>query len=249
LTIGTTTFPEWGPAPNNTTYTPWTTQLNALICPSDGNIVGKGAADLGRSNYRFCTGDSINRSWSRDLASPRGIFGYRSNVSFGAISDGSSNTIMLSERLFGAQPILIRQGIAYPSFDTGGVAVSPAPCLATVDPTNPKQYAGTVANWSGRRWASGMPAYNGFQTVLPPNGPSCGSSSWDEQNVLVTPTSYHPGGVNVAMGDGSVTFISETVNSGDPTLIEVNPGTGGASPYGVWGALGTKAGGEAVSLP
>ncbi|MGI6420069.1 MAG: hypothetical protein ACOX1P_30920 [Thermoguttaceae bacterium] len=39
-------------------------------------------------------------------------------------------------------------------------------------------------------------------------------------------------------------FISETINTGDVTRPEV---TNGASPYGVWGALGTIRGNEPVS--
>jgi len=45
----------------------------------------------------------------------------------------------------------------------------------------------------------------------------------------VTSRSYHPGGVNVLKADGSVEFISSTVN-GD-----------------IWRALGTPASGEVIS--
>ena len=52
--------------------------------------------------------------------------------------------------------------------------------------------------------------------------------------------------------DGSVRFISDTIDCGNqatpaqPTWPTV---TRRASPYGVWGALGTKAGGESTQLP
>jgi prepilin-type N-terminal cleavage/methylation domain-containing protein/prepilin-type processing-associated H-X9-DG protein len=254
LTDGTTTYPAWGPTPNSNTpsYPPWRVQLNALLCPSDGNIIAKGANDAGRNNYRFSVGDSINRYWSRNGRPPRGLFGHHfypdSIISFASITDGSSNTVMLSERLFGQDSIMIRQGYAQAGLETAeNVRMAPAPCLAAVDPTNPKQYTGTVYNYSGRRWAYGFPVYVGFNTVFPPNSPSCVSNTSNETcNVVIAPTSNHPGGVNVAMGDGSVTFTSETIESGDPTLIEV---TMGPSPYGVWGALGSKAGGEAGGLP
>ena len=45
--------------------------------------------------------------------------------------------------------------------------------------------------------------------------------------------------------DGSVRFISDTVDVGD---LSVAPVRRGASPYGVWGALGTPNGGESASL-
>jgi hypothetical protein len=42
-----------------------------------------------------------------------------------------------------------------------------------------------------------------------------------------------------------VRFVTSTIDSGDPTKPPV---TAGPSPYGVWGALGSISGGEAVSI-
>lgn len=47
--------------------------------------------------------------------------------------------------------------------------------------------------------------------------------------------------MNVVLADGSVRFISENINTGNLAAPSVNSGP---SPYGVWGALGTKSGGE-----
>lgn len=44
--------------------------------------------------------------------------------------------------------------------------------------------------------------------------------------------------------DGSVAFISETIDSGNLTASSL---TNNRSPYGVWGAMGSKAGGEVVT--
>lgn len=74
--------------------------------------------------------------------------------------------------------------------------------------------------------------------------------------------SNHTGGVNAALSDGSVTFISETIDCGNPADLpgQINgvaqPGfiandphqwTGPTS-YGVYGAAGSMAGGESKSL-
>ena len=59
---------------------------------------------------------------------------------------------------------------------------------------------------------------------------------------ILPPTSLHTGGVNAARADGSVTFYSDTIDSGNLTRRAID--SVGASPYGVWGALGTKSGGE-----
>ena len=58
------------------------------------------------------------------------------------------------------------------------------------------------------------------------------------------PNSFHPGGVNALRADGSVSFISETIDTGNLSAASV---TSGISPYGTWGALGSKNGGEVVS--
>jgi prepilin-type processing-associated H-X9-DG protein len=95
-------------------------------------------------------------------------------------------------------------------------------------------------------WFVGVPAVEGFSTVLPPNSPSCASGAWEDSWGVYSASSEHPGGVNVLLGDGSVRMISETINTGDLSRAEV---TSGLSPYGVWGALGSKDGGESVSAP
>jgi hypothetical protein len=46
------------------------------------------------------------------------------------------------------------------------------------------------------------------------------------------------------MADGSVRMISESINCGNSTSPDV---TAGSSPYGVWGAMGSRNGGESQS--
>jgi len=105
------------------------------------------------------------------------------------------------------------------------------------------------ANYSS--WASGMAFYHGIVTAVPPNGPSCdlnGSPGWNMG--LYTASSFHAGGVNTVMGDGSVRFIGETIDAGDQSQ-RADPavfGIGARSPFGVWGALGSRSGGENVKF-
>ncbi|NNJ25266.1 hypothetical protein LzC2_13340 [Planctomycetes bacterium LzC2] len=107
-----------------------------------------------------------------------------------------------------------------------------------------------VHNTRGKNYAMGYPSISGFMTILPPNGPSCDKGGWSgarngyAAGGIMTAGSYHAGGVQVCLVDGSVNFISETIDTGDLSLPNA---IGGPSNYGTWGALGTRQGGEVVS--
>jgi hypothetical protein len=100
----------------------------------------------------------------------------------------------------------------------------------------------------GTFWASGEPEHNFFATVIAPNGASCdfrtNSNGMGVSARVCTASSFHPGGVHVLMGDGTVKWINENLNTGDLTFDVTLPS--GSSPYGVWGALGTIAGDETL---
>jgi prepilin-type processing-associated H-X9-DG protein len=95
-----------------------------------------------------------------------------------------------------------------------------------------------------------------FNTMLRPNAPVCvmGNSAQasDWHVATIPPRSKHPGGVNVAFADGAVSFISETIDNGAADTLGLQSGVGppsGKSIAGVWGALGTRNGGEAANYP
>jgi len=113
-------------------------------------------------------------------------------------------------------------------------------------------------------WADARGPQCVVQLLLPPNSPTCvaWNNSWDPG--LNSATSNHTGGVNGARVDGSVSFVSDTVNSisswAGNALTEVTRwyhrptdedwpgGQSGQSNYGTWGAMATIDGGESVSL-
>lgn len=249
-TFNGTNFTAYGPcmwdavAPN---YVPYFARVPTLLCPSDGAAFNLPATNRGPTNYMLSVGDTVsydNNDTGTNGARIRGPFGNGPNsMSFADITDGTSNTAMLSERLYPNDSWTVRRGNIH-SF--AAVATSPAACLGTISPTDRNRFAtgSSVTNWAAR-FDHGSASHIAFNTVLPPNSPSCGSTNNDDSSHGAwSATSEHPGGVNVALCDASVRFISETINTGDPTLAPV---TGGISPYGVWGALGSRNGREAVS--
>ena len=70
-------------------------------------------------------------------------------------------------------------------------------------------------------------------------------------------TDLIPGGVHVLMGDGAVKFITDSIDSGnqDSAMSQLQYGgvhagpflpVGSASPFGLWGSLGTRANKEVI---
>jgi hypothetical protein len=107
-------------------------------------------------------------------------------------------------------------------------------------------------NWSA--WACGHAFYHGIVTAVPPNGPSCTLNGDPNWNIgLYTASSYHQGGVFAVMGDGAVRFVTDTVDAGNQStdagsrwestnIANINA----QSPFGVWGAMGSRCGGETL---
>jgi hypothetical protein len=99
----------------------------------------------------------------------------------------------------------------------------------------------------GQRWADGDPVYASVSTMLPPNSPNCARGTGNGGEGVYSSSSYHFGGSQVVMADGAVRFITDNIDTGN---LSVAPPTenGVASPYGVWGAMGSRAGFENVSF-
>jgi prepilin-type processing-associated H-X9-DG protein len=194
------------------------------------------------------------------------------------IKDGTSNTVGIAEAAIGdaSTENMIRGGLAQglsvgasPANYTlkndfcwgrrgnGGQFAAGTTPISSSDLYN-------ESSRTGHRWHDSHPQYTQFFALLPPNAPSCigtnpagtvgGTGTTSNSNFLISASSYHSGGVNICMMDGAVRFISDTIEHGDPTAIP--PVIGGTSPhaytgasiYGVWGALGSRAGGESTTL-
>jgi prepilin-type N-terminal cleavage/methylation domain-containing protein/prepilin-type processing-associated H-X9-DG protein len=269
-------------------------KIDTILCPSDGNrdkvppppitwptsgvIEGEYCQP---TSYRGCIGDNriplggtVTTALATALTDPasifRGIFTRQDLVlvDFASITDGTSNTILISETAifpYGSEIIskLPKYGAAgsfamdkYPSVCKGRAA---HPILNGTDFA--KNGSGNdITTGFGRRWGEGSITHTLFSALLPPNTHFCVSgTSTNNTSVtgcaLVSASSYHPGGVNVTLADGSTRFVSETIetknldkwvdgSTGSALVVEYM----GPSAYGIWGAMGTRCGGESASL-
>jgi prepilin-type N-terminal cleavage/methylation domain-containing protein len=259
--------------PNTNPWNGWYANNGANLsfyqCPSDpgsGQTADpNGRAARGTISYAMCAGDEYARSaWWEDnerqnfnisLQKPkivsRGIFGRHNYAKLGAISDGLSNTLAYSERRVPTGQD--GKGMVY--WTAGAVdAYVPLTCRTE---WGGNRYFDVTRRFNsdtqaGHRWVDACAFFHAFTTILPPNTAVCllgQSADWSATGGhygpgIWTPTSEHTGGVQVANADGSVHFISDGIDTGNLGIVAPDHRNNSPSPYGVWGQLGTKSGGE-----
>jgi prepilin-type N-terminal cleavage/methylation domain-containing protein/prepilin-type processing-associated H-X9-DG protein len=255
-------------------YGPWLSEIPGLRCPSDPGVglpaqgrtnyvpcVGDSTAQMGglttdTNNFGLTAAEIQDRAL-KTRAGCRGVFVSRQDTAFRDILDGLSNTIAAGEIAtdLGDNDVRTRgvQGT-----DIGGVG-SNTSCDVHVDPTRPTfwlstaPFVGEIATAESRRgyqWAVGRELMTNCNTIAPPNKPLCSGSHAYSAGIL-PPSSRHQGGVHVLMADGAVKFITDSIEAGNQNSNHVGEGTkylppGSASPFGLWGALGTRASKEVI---
>ena len=171
-----------------------------------------------------------------------------------SITDGTSNTALFVESTITTQMdgavASLRGGIGQTTADVYRMPISLVEeCRSNRDGANLK----TVYP-NSRRGARLADAYGtvftGVHMILPPNSPTCSYNHFEY--TFNAASSYHSGGVQVAMCDGSVRFVSETVDCkrsdySNLSTSTLTVGNSGKSYFGVWGAMGTRSVGETLS--
>jgi hypothetical protein len=224
---------------SGTVQNPFLADISAFKCPSDGNAKKSSENALGITNYFGCRGDAYV-AW--DSINGRGIFRVGIDIGMESVTDGTSNSAIFSESLVSEADQTdqnSKSGLALFIPATG----KPSECMVYRGPNGTIQ----TVNGGGRkgwRWGDGPSVFCTFNTMLPPNSVSCSfysSSSTNTNNgaCIVTATSNHAGGVNIALTDAAVRFISDTIDCGLQTSPHLNTPDKGGSPFGVWGGLGT----------
>ncbi|PQO43482.1 DUF1559 domain-containing protein [Blastopirellula marina] len=234
----------FGPRPWDTAFEPFKQGVQTFLCPSqpahimDADPTGW-MGDKKRNSYMYCMGDSSANSTNQF----RGMFTAYRYMKFRDCVDGTTNTIFMAER---RQPVSDRD-LGHTVRANSTAAAMPTNCRSEFN-TATKQYVSSanLGNFVGINWVDGSMGTGGFNTILPPNSPSCANSTSSNTRGIYSAGSFHPGGANALFGDGSIHFITETIDAGNQSTNAYIGDSPRESPFGVWGALGTRAGGEVL---
>ncbi|APW61464.1 DUF1559 domain-containing protein [Paludisphaera borealis] len=253
---------SFGASDNPNASTLSVAKVSSFVCPSESLKTGGWIASSFTNYHANFGGPASMASWSGPFvpfrADNNGNPGSNNAVttsnmgSFGfeSITDGTSNTALISEKLIGlagyvggatpgtsnAKRVSYQSSVslgwdtATGSADAQAFYAACKSVPSTTAPTNPTQWSGSC--WTGSH--AGTLHFNSYDHLMTPNGLSCvAANSWGGApggfNDAITATSNHSGGVNVAMVDGSVKFIKDSI-----------------SPQTWWG-LGTRNQGEIIS--
>jgi prepilin-type N-terminal cleavage/methylation domain-containing protein/prepilin-type processing-associated H-X9-DG protein len=224
------------PAMTQTAATP----IMTLVCPADPQpvVMNPNTASTSTAapsqygsvagvNYvvNCGSGNAYNGfGGSGDIRVPTdGVFYFNSQTRIGVITDGTSNTLLLSESLRGdGNPdpfnayslpgqVCDLTNVAGFSFTSNIPALSQA---GVKPPLTATSYQQGIGQWNGGRctsWIWGTLERNGFNTFLPPN-------CQNPDVIYHVPgyfaaRSFHTGGVNAALCDGSVRFVANNISA------------------------------------
>lgn len=239
--------------------------VTVFVCPSSSNTQRTspgdelfGNTEVPPNNYVYSVGDALwtqghpPGSAEHQRTHSRGMFFSENRKEFSAMTDGTSNTVGVSEchTPMQYQGVETGKNVAIHNDIWGGTAHGiPNRCL-TLASSNTFPDSQKSSSFRGLLWSMGWIDANCFTTLTPPNSPLCQYGANRNDWGVFPPASNHPGGVTVGVMDGSVRFISDTINcSSTGTTADTLAVSTGRSPFGVWGAMGTPNGGESVAAP
>ena len=213
------------------------TIVGTFLCPSDGQnprYSGYVGSDVVGTNYVANFGTGLQTYYDPAFVSD-GVFWMPAQARIAELTDGTSNTLAMSECLLGPGTELTSPMASVPkplrlmANVTAGksrILVSPG----GVSPTFVDGEAPAATSWRGDRgspWIWGQASATLFNTYLAPNSPT--PDSFAHNRGWFAARSNHPGGVNALFCDGHVQFIKNSVN------------------LATWRATSTRGGGEVLS--
>ena len=187
------------------------------------------------TSYFASTGSTLEFDGSMTGGPPNGVFQYNPNgrsLGIRDIQDGTSNTVGFGEWRLGTGnlgQISIPQDIVFlGTYPSGVTRNTPSMSITMANLTSFQNWLTTCAKAAattgrmartvllGEGWAFGVNALGLGNLLQPPNTkyPNCSLSAGGSIDVpgMFTLSSFHPGGGNVLMCDGSVHFLSQNIN-------------------------------------
>ena len=207
------------------------------MCPSDSN-----AGQSGQNSYNGCFGTTTLADSVQTTQGSTGLFTYWRSYKIASVQDGTSNTIAFAEMMVGngtttqfepSSSVLQLTAIAPAEMldarsNVAAVQAGLQACTAAMQTKSAK-----INGNAGNYWLHGSQGQTLFNTVAVPNNQQYPWGTCSDGALGVSEfcraSSYHPGGVNILMADGSSRFVKSTINQI------------------TWWALGTRAGREVVS--
>jgi prepilin-type N-terminal cleavage/methylation domain-containing protein/prepilin-type processing-associated H-X9-DG protein len=209
----------------------------------------------------------LSSGWSQESrAADRGVFVPHYSSKFRDILDALSNTIAMGEIAtdLGDRDNRTSSTTNGSQNPPAGVRDNPKWCFdqGQIDPERPRFWAPGIAldgvtARRGYRWADFRGYATQMHTILPPNAEVCSGNNAGNTGIW-PPSSRHQGGVHILMADGAVVFMTDSIEAGDSRAAMVWLGgmnlgptppsnvEGSQSPYGLWGALGSRASKEVI---
>jgi prepilin-type N-terminal cleavage/methylation domain-containing protein/prepilin-type processing-associated H-X9-DG protein len=183
-----------------------TARLPVLHCPSDSLADGVPGSEFGSTNYAANTGSGL-KQWG-SLTDGDGVFFKGSRISLRDITDGSTQTVAMSERLNGPglqdsgdlESDVHRLMLEIP----GGNDTTPEACASP--------NAGNCYRERGAKWILGNYGNTLYNHYYSPNTERWDCMNLQQQKALLAARSMHPGGVMVLHCDGSVRFASNSID-------------------------------------
>jgi len=206
---------------------PMNTRLKTFICPTSTKAPTRAQVSWGGpgSNYGWCTGSRTQVVWVGDGFN--GMIAYQHQRRMKDVTDGLSNTILASEFLPGRG---MNTGTATYPFDVFYAGDGPFNAVKDKNQATKLELdaignaakslaGGGFRGNNGGNWAWYSAGHSTFSTAAPPNwqfptagGNCCPGGAHDWGNGVIPARSLHPNGVNVVMGDGSVRFVTNSVD-------------------------------------
>ncbi len=194
-----------------------TTSINGYFCPSDAYPGSHENLDIGYSVPVACVNYAVNAGTNRNYSGGvvtgmswwlGGNPYFGSRIGFPAIRDGTSNTAAFSEWIkgnSGANTLGLNLVYQIAQLSYGSPQQDVTACQAARTPL--WDFKGEY--WTLQDTGRGGPYYH----IMPPNQPSCNTTAaYGVLDSFITASSFHPGGVNLLLMDGSVRFIKSTIN-------------------------------------